>query len=279
MNREQQLFFCKKCKHRDFNITKGLLCKHTGKAADFEKECPKYELDKTTIVKLAPKKVIKSNSKRATMAQNLIWAVLIIDLISMVSSYMQYDILSLLQKDMFVFDGALENNDNRVAVVALLYSITYIISVVTFIMWFRRAYYNLSTRVKIQYDEGWAAGSWFVPIISLYRPYKIMIELFERTNYLLRQRSQLEIKDDHNSLIGLWWGIWLITNYIGKYAFKKAFGANTIEALMNSTMADIIMSIVNIPLGLLVIFLIKSFNKKEEHLLELESKAMDDHQL
>lgn len=272
MTREERLFFCKKCTNRDFHLTEGILCKLTGKKATFEGTCPDYELDKKRLIKIQPVAAIRPNKNRALLAQNLIWAVLIMDLVTIISSYMQYDLLHLLKDDVFIFDDVLESNDMREGIVALLYSVIYIISAVTFIQWFRRAYYNLNNRTRCQHSEGWASGGWFVPILSLFRPYQIMKELHEKTVYLIKQRSQQTIEDNSNIIIGFWWGLWILSNYIGRYSFKAAFKADTIDALIESTIADMILSAVNIPLGILAILLIKSFAKKDEQLLELERK-------
>lgn len=47
MEREQQIELCRVCSFRQKDIHQGLLCKKTGKKADFEKECPDYILDKS----------------------------------------------------------------------------------------------------------------------------------------------------------------------------------------------------------------------------------------
>lgn len=49
-------------------------------------------------------------------------------------------------------------NDLREMVIGILYVIAYIVSAVTFIQWFRRAYYNLHLLVpRLNREEGWAA--------------------------------------------------------------------------------------------------------------------------
>ena len=64
-------------------------------------------------------------------------------------------------------------NDLREMVIGILYVIAYIVSAVTFIQWFRRAYYNLHLLVpRLNREEGWAAGSWFVPSWTCFGPTK-----------------------------------------------------------------------------------------------------------
>ncbi|NVK83195.1 MAG: hypothetical protein HWE21_02675 [Cytophagia bacterium] len=45
MTREEQLDFCRKCKNRKFDNEQGIICRLTDAKADFEDECPSFELD------------------------------------------------------------------------------------------------------------------------------------------------------------------------------------------------------------------------------------------
>lgn len=274
MTRQEQLVFCKKCTNRDFNITEGVLCKLTGKKADFEDTCPDYRLDKKMVIKGLPSKKIKPNEKRAAMATTMIWAVLAINLFALVSNYFQYDLLQELDQGIDVTEAELTANDLRVGLISVLYLLIYIISGITFIQWFRRAYNNLAARTKIDHNEGWAAGAWFVPIISLFRPYTIMKELFVKTNKLLRDRSGLATEGNELTLVGLWWALWIIVGYIGNYSIKMIFKEDTIESLLKSTIADMATSVMEIPIGILAIWMVVTLAKKESQLLGLEKEEL-----
>ncbi|WP_065219810.1 MULTISPECIES: hypothetical protein [Butyricimonas] len=49
MEREERLFFCRKCKNRQFDPNQGIVCNLTHKRADFEKECGHYILDEAVV--------------------------------------------------------------------------------------------------------------------------------------------------------------------------------------------------------------------------------------
>ena len=148
----------------------------------------------------------------------------------------------------------------------------YITSVVTFIRWFRRAYFNLHSRtVTPLYDEGWAAGAWFVPILNLFRPYKIMQEIDEETSLLISKRTQEPVKKD-NVLIGSWWALWIIAGIVGRYIFRIGLRAETLEDLMQSTKADMVGILIDTPLAILAILVIRAVSKKELQLEALEKK-------
>lgn len=272
MTREEHLVFCKKCTNRDFNMTEGILCSLTGTKADFEDTCINYQLDKKTIIAHLPDKTIKPNKKRAALAVHMIWAVLIIDLFAIVSNYFQYRLLQDLNNGINISEADLTNNDLRVGLISVLYLIIYILSGITFIQWFRRAYNNLDSRTRVDHSEGWAAGAWFVPIICLFRPYKIMKELFEKTDRLIKDKTSAATGNSQMTLIGLWWALWIIVGYVGNYALKTGFNSDTIEGLSDSTIADIVSSFIEIPVGILAILIISAFVKKDNRLLQLEAQ-------
>lgn len=202
----------------------------------------------------------------------LIWGVLLIDVISGISSYLQYDLLIAIQNKETVTDQMVDSNDLREQIIAVIYMIVFYISGFTFIQWFRRAYYNLNIRKKCQYTEGWAAGAWIVPIISLYRPYQIMKEMWEGSIKNLKSRTDQFIGKESAVFIGIWWVLWIVLNYIGTYVLKVSFKAGTVQNLINASIAEMIINVLGIPLALLAISIIKSYSFKEEKLAKLEKK-------
>lgn len=215
-------------------------------------------------------KNVRPNLKRAKTAQMLIWIVMGLDILSIFSSYLQYDILTKVDNGGFVSTPDLELNDLREQLIGGLYFIVFIISAVTFIQWFRRAYFNLNERTSCEHTEGWASGAWFVPIISLFRPYQIMKELWDKTTRLLNEGNS----DAERSVIGVWWFLWIISNFIGNYVTRTAFDAETIDNFINMTISDIIMSIIGIPLAIVTVKMIKAYSVKEEKLFQLERNGV-----
>jgi hypothetical protein len=84
-----------------------------------------------------------------------------------------------------------------------------IVGAVFFIRWFRRAYANLHRleTVKVDHAESWAVWSWFVPILNFFRPYQILIEIWEKT------QEAYKGKDNYDSRwqVDLWWMLFLLT--------------------------------------------------------------------
>ena len=85
-------------------------------------------------------KLLRPNNKRAKTAIVLIWIVLGLEIVSIISSYMQYNMLKDILIGVEYTDKELELDDTRERLVGLVYIIAWLSSGITFIMWFRRAY-------------------------------------------------------------------------------------------------------------------------------------------
>ena len=118
---------------------------------------------------------LKYNGDRAKWILLLFYILLFITPVSAVFNYLEYALIS----GGGIYDeGAAVQNDARQGILGLVQLAHYIITVVFFIMWFRRAYWNVHViSSNTQFTEGWAAGSWFVPFLNLVRPYQIMKEI------------------------------------------------------------------------------------------------------
>lgn len=232
--------------------------------------------ESTLDTQLIAKSNIRPNTQRAKAAQILIWSVMALNVVSIISSYMQYNLLTAFQNGVIITDEAANSNDFREQMVSIIYLIVFIVSIVTFIQWFRRAYYNLSQRTTCAHSEGWAAGSWFVPIINWFRPYQIMKEMWDKTTGLITSNSEENIKKGSTSIIGWWWALWIFSNVIGNYVTRTTFNAETIESFINASLSDMILSTVKIPLAILAVMMIKAYAEKEEKLVVIEMTEVEE---
>jgi len=216
---------------------------------------------------------LKPNEKRAKNAVILIQVVLGMEIISLVSDYFQYDLLQQIAKGVSIPEWSTTANDLRQQIIGIVHLLVYIFSAVTFIQWFRRAYFNLHTKVNtLAHEEGAAGYSWFVPFVNLVRPYKIMKELYTETEELLEKKLPNYTQTNTTTLVGWWWAFWIINNLFGQYVFKASTNAKTIDALLESTMAGMISSLIGIPLALITIKVIKDYAAVEPLLFDLKDE-------
>ncbi|MCC9070408.1 DUF4328 domain-containing protein [Flavobacterium sp. F-65] len=213
---------------------------------------------------------LRPNGQRAKNAILLIWIVLAINVVSLVSNLLQYNLLHTVGNGGFITPDEANANDSTQQIIAIIFLIVYIISAVTFIQWFRRAYYNLHLKVGhyLSHNEGWAAGGWFVPIVCLYRPIQIMRELYDDTALYLSGKGIKTDKNLTNKALTPWWTLWIVSSIMGQFIYRYDAVATSIDELINSTIANIIMDIIGIPLALITIKIIKDYSQVEPLLIE-----------
>lgn len=207
---------------------------------------------------------LKPNEQRSQNAMLLIWIALAMNCISLVSSYFQYDLLQTAANGGEISAEAVTSNDNREQAIGIIQIIVFVVSAITFIQWFRRAYFNLHLRVNhLSNSEGWAAACWFVPIVNLFRPYQIMKEMFQETHLFLK-RNNAHTKE-HLSIasLGLWWTFWIMDRFVGQFVFKYTMKADTIDELTTSTIAQLISNGIGIVLAIITINIITDYSKLE----------------
>jgi hypothetical protein len=216
---------------------------------------------------------LRPNGQRAKIAIMLLWIVLTIEIISLLSDYLQYDLLQTVANGGQITTETATDNDLRQKIIGIIYLIVYVISGITFIRWFRRAYYNLHLKAEtLSFTEGWAAGCWFVPIISLYRPYQIMKELYQETQTLLSKNDENYVQNLNTNSIGWWWTLWIIASFLGQFIFRYSLKAETIDELITTTIASIAASIIGKPLAIITVKVIKDYAEIEALLYELKDE-------
>ena len=137
-------------------------------------------------------------------------------------------------------------------------SVLLIISAGVFIAWFFQAYKNMR-RLGVQnmrYGNGWAIGSWFVPILSLFRPKQIANDIWrgsERGSDVQSAWKQVPVP----ALVHWWWGLFLTQGlllYMGEQSIENgyndlfAFGGveSGISSIKTGTTFDLIGTLVSI---------------------------------
>lgn len=117
---------------------------------------------------------LRPNQSRAKNAVLFLKIMLAIEIVSLISDYLQYDLLN----NTDITEELAAANDSRQQIIGLLYLGVFIPTAATFIMWFRRAYHNLGQlEENVAYLQNDTGVAWFIPILNLYKPYRIMKDL------------------------------------------------------------------------------------------------------
>lgn len=253
---------CKKCKKRKFELNQGIVCQLTNQKPNYADNCLDFENDDSIIEYQGH--ALKSNEKRSSILLSIIWLVLALEIISVISGGMQYNLLQTISNGEEVTYEAINGNDLRELTIGIIYIIAFIVSGITFIMWFRRAYYNLHQKVEnLSYTDGWAAGSWFIPFVNLYRPFQIMQELYVETRKYLTDKDVSAQFNLSTKFVGFWWALWIINGITGQIILSYSRSADTMSDMITVTALGIAGGLIGIILGILTIKVIKDYSRAE----------------
>ncbi|WP_232661776.1 DUF4328 domain-containing protein [Pseudonocardia sp. TRM90224] len=88
----------------------------------------------------------------------------------------------------------------------------HVVAGVAVIVWLRRARANaeqLYPAGHFRYGAGWAIGSWFVPIMNLVVPFKIVGEVWTASRPGLGLEAAELSRQPTDPRVGWWWACWL----------------------------------------------------------------------
>jgi hypothetical protein len=205
---------------------------------------------------------------------------MVVDVAEIISESMQITLLREFLITGMVYIKAFNENDLRVLIIGIIGLIVGIATIIAFIMWFRRGYYNLhQLRDDMKHREGWAAGAWFVPFLNLARPVSIMSEMSNKTHELLITNGLITKKNQLKWIIPTWWFMWIAVNQIGNVVTRQAFkDPSGPEEFIARSKWIIFSSTASILLTVITIVMILVYSKLEK-LLPLIEKQKGNHDL
>lgn len=115
--------------------------------------------------------------------------------------------------------------DVPVSAAALFQAVLPLATGVCFFVWLYRMDKNLRGfgAEELQFQPGWVVGWFFVPIMNLYRPYQAMSEIWQASDPDPAARMKAGRHPIHPpSLLGVWWGCWLLWNIVEGIANQDA---------------------------------------------------------
>lgn len=222
--------------------------------------------------------MLRENSQRAKNAILVFWVLLGVSVVSVISTYMEYNLLEKISKGNFTMDEA-ETNDRRQLVISLVELGVYITGIVVFIMWFRRAYFNLQEYFNLKEVNGMAAGAWFIPFMNLWVPFRMMKEIWNYTQAKSTE-GDAEPKYESTAILGWWWFFWIAGNIIGNIVARRIFDRNAgAEEVMASDILYIFSDVLHITALALIILIIKKVSVFEDRMkqnIAIQNLAKDE---
>ena len=162
-----------------------------------------------------------------------------------------------------VRNAELVANDERVALIAMLWWPVRIAGIVVFIMWMYRAYENIAAVEPggRRFESGWAIGGWFVPFLAMWRPKEMMNDIWRAG-------------DTHQGFaIGLvWWLLWLILTPYGWASGGAYRDAQTPEEIRGASTALLIGDLLTATTAVLAIAVAVQATRRLDRRVERQSR-------
>lgn len=210
--------------------------------------------------------MLKPNKDRSDRLIIVLWIFTALKALTSISDISQYFLLKRIQTGNFGM-AEVNSNDTRQSIIALVMLLIYVGVIIVFIQWFRRAYYNLHQVSKnLSHSEGWAAGAWFVPIMNLGRPYNIMREMMTVAENLLVKANLTQTDSRRRRSVGIWWTLWLIVTILSDTNTRIQAKSENITVLANTTLIDVVLSLLYIPLTIVTVQMIRKYAELEKDL-------------
>lgn len=171
-----------------------------------------------------------SGSKLAKAVVWLFFAAVVMQVLSIISQLFAIRSLS-------EFDGRASWNDLEahagdwaVGLIMLVDSLVFLIGAVVFLVWLYRVRVNLPALGidDVRWSPGWAVVWWFVPIMSLFRPYQVVKETWQASSADARPGKWREVPVP--PIFKWWWGMFLVGSIVSWVADRGLGGKHiTVE--------------------------------------------------
>ncbi len=154
--------------------------------------------------------------------------------------------------------------------VLLVSLLLFVSTVITFLIWIHRSYSNLvALNVQsLSSTPGWAVGYWFIPILCLFKPLKIVNELYHSSDPSVEQDSTRFSFDSTTVIHGFWWALWVIGSIAGNVSFRMSLQAESPAAVEAASVVDLILLPLWMVCGGLAYLVVKEITSRQERILE-----------
>lgn len=202
-------------------------------------------------------KGFKNSDSLTKWVRWFIYIQILVAVISLISGNMELQLLSNYENGTYtsqaqaVADG--EANDARQGLIAIVYTVVFIISGIIILKWIYRASFNAHQlgAKEMRFTPGWSVGWYFIPIFTLWKPYQAMKEIWKASF-----NPDNWSKEKVSSILPCWWSFWLVNNFLGQAIMRMSLRAEGISELKNLNIVYQISDVTSIFLALATLSLV-----------------------
>lgn len=210
----------------------------------------------------------RNSDTLTTWVRYMLYAQIFVSIVSMASGYLEYELLTDFQNGTYtsqeqaIADG--EASDQRQGIVGILYLIVFVVSGFLILRWIHRANYNVRQlgAENMKFTPGWSIGYYFIPILTLWKPYQAMREIWKTSKSPSDWRAQ-----DSSGILQVWWFLWLISIFLGQAILRLSMRSEEIPELINLNILIQVSDALDILLALVFLSIVNNiYNFQSGHL-------------
>jgi len=196
---------------------------------------------------------LKPHAKLTRTLRFLLKSTIVVTAVAVLAGVYDYFSYSSLPPDVDANEVILPS-DAVVGIVGLVQFILGIVTGITFLRWIYRSNKNLRalSGESMVFTPGWSVGWFFIPIAVLWKPYQVIKEIWNV--------SHGRVPADH-AIVNWWWALWLISNFLGRLAFKVVMRADDASGYTVSAMTYIISDGLDIVLNVVALTMVTRIGK------------------
>ena len=209
----------------------------------------------------------ESGHYRTQLVTFFLTGLVLICIISVWFDYLQIQLVNRIIRGDFVTMAEVLTNDDRQATIGLVYTVVLIITGILFLMWIHRAHRNLPSlgNTNLKYSPGWAVGWFFVPILSLWKPYQVTTEIWKASDPTTDiNDSTAWKKSSASSIISSWWFLFLVSVLIGNILVRFVLQAETLSEILTVSWWSFIMGVIDIVIAILTILIVRNIDQRQQ---------------
>lgn len=200
---------------------------------------------------------------------------MLVAVMMIVSGYLEYQLLIDFQNGAYTSQALAtadaQFSDDRQAGLAIIYLVVYIISGFLILRWIHRANYNARQlgAENMKFTAGWSIGYYFIPILTLWKPYQAMKEIWKASKDSSDWASQ-----NTSSIVPTWWAIWLISNILAQVIDRLGI-SNELSELINLNLITQFSNFLSILLSLVFLAIVNNIYKMQSNQLAVANKHIN----
>ncbi|WP_413758724.1 DUF4328 domain-containing protein [Streptomyces sp. MMBL 11-3] len=188
-------------------------------------------------------------------------AAVVADLFALWSGFLTYDVADRLVGDVFgaVPDADIDRADALYRVAGVLQVVALVVAGVLFLVWFQRVRVNAEVfdpfghRMK----RGWTCWSWFVPVVNLWFPRRIMEDVWD---------ASVPTGRVPHGLINSWWTLWIIALVADRVSSTTYSGAETPEEFRDAVGHVLFADAAHLAAGVLAVLVVLRLTRMQDEM-------------